>query len=84
MVLAFSPDGQRLVAGAANGDLWVWPVGGGPGRRLRGHVQDVSGVAFDTDGSRLVSWSNDHTAILWMRRRGAASSVSVGSRSPAP
>ena len=32
---------------------------------LRGHADNVSGVAFSGDGSRVVSSSDDHTVRLW-------------------
>ena len=35
---------------------------------LHGHTDTVTGIAFSPDGSRLVSSSKDHDAIVWNTR----------------
>jgi WD40 repeat protein/tRNA A-37 threonylcarbamoyl transferase component Bud32 len=63
--LAFSPDGRRLAA-CAGREVTVW--GPASGRRLfslKGHDQEVRGVAFSPDGRRLASGSVDRTVKVW-------------------
>jgi RNA polymerase sigma factor (sigma-70 family) len=69
----FSPDG-RLFATGRDHAIAVWDlaedreVG-----RLTGHNGDIRGLAFAPDGTRLVSGSEDTTALVWevngLRRR---------------
>jgi WD40 repeat protein/serine/threonine protein kinase/tetratricopeptide (TPR) repeat protein len=65
--LAFSPDGQRLAGGAADGRLNVWDAATGEEvYRLAGHQGPVFGVAFSPDGRRLASASHgDRTVRVW-------------------
>jgi hypothetical protein len=64
--LAFSPDGGRLAAGAADGKVLLWDV-----RRtaapivLTGHANPVPAVAFGPHGDTLASGGNDFTIRLW-------------------
>jgi WD40 repeat protein len=63
---AFSPDGSRVVAGGAAGDVWIWDyLGEREPVVLRGHEQFVRDVAYSRDGSLVVSTSTDRTARLW-------------------
>src|SRR5262249_38834637 len=64
--VAFSPDGERLVAGG-----WDRIVKGWDWRSeqevlsLRGHTEMVAALAFSGDGRRLVSAGHDGTLRLW-------------------
>lgn len=62
--IAFSPDGQCLVA-ASGAHVRVWDLTGRPIAVLRGHEGAVSDLAFSPDGTRLVSVSNDGTGLVW-------------------
>jgi WD40 repeat protein len=82
---AFSPDGRRIVSGGTGyGDRngqWVaippavvvWDVATGKEiRRMVGHRQGISSVAFSPDGQRIVSGSRDKSMRIWNAQTGAA------------
>jgi WD40 repeat protein len=59
-------DGQRVVAGAASGEIRVWDLTSQEVRcRLRGHEDRVTALAAMADGERIVSASPDHTIRVW-------------------
>ena len=67
--VAFSPDGARLAAGTADGEVSLWDVAGA--RRLgvvvprQKHGGAVADLDFSPDGQRLASASADGTVKLW-------------------
>lgn len=64
--LCFSPDGQWILSGSADGTALVYEVVSG--RRisqLTGHGDEVMSVAFHPDGRRAVTGSKDFTARVW-------------------
>src|SRR5258707_1327286 len=64
--VAFSPDGQCLAVGSANGEIGVWQVARWkPIMTLSDHLGRVWSVAFSPDGARLASSSDDGTIRLW-------------------
>jgi WD40 repeat protein len=63
--LAFSPDGKRLALGQ-NWKVTVWELGTEkPSWQFEGHLGAVTALAFSRDGKRLVSASEDSTALVW-------------------
>jgi len=64
--MAFSPDGQCLAVGSANGEVGVWQVARWKQLMiLSGHLGWVWSVAFSPDGARLASGGDDGTVKLW-------------------
>jgi len=64
--VAYSPDGQWLVAAGADNTLSLWDVKARRlAARLSGHEDAVLAVAFSPDGKTLASAGKDKTVILW-------------------
>ena len=67
--LLFSPDSQRVYAGAGDGSLHLWflePVAGRSNHQiLFGHDKKISAMAMPTDGRILITASDDGTARIW-------------------
>lgn len=73
--LAFSPSGETVAAGFANGTVAAWSL---DGRRLLFEAQEhargtaVTSVAFDGPGRRLVTAGADSTVRVWDAHTGRA------------
>jgi WD40 repeat protein len=64
--VVFSPKGDLLASGGADGTIKIWNVAYGEQlRTLVGHTQNVSSVAFSADGRVIASGSYDYSAKLW-------------------
>jgi hypothetical protein len=64
--MAFSPDGETLLAGERANALILWDFKTGKQlARFEGHTGAVTGVVFCPDGKRALSASEDGTARLW-------------------
>jgi WD40 repeat protein len=65
-LIAFSPDGQRMVTGTQDQSARVWDASSARELvALAGHSGEVMSVAFSTDGHRVVTASTDQSAKLW-------------------
>jgi small GTP-binding protein len=77
--LAWSPDGQRIAAGALDGCIWIFDAHSGKQLGLlEGHTAEVFGVAFSPDGKLLASGSSDGTVRFWNADTGQTVHVCEG------
>ena len=80
MPMAFSRDGKWLAGTSADRkDIVLWDAHAF--RRAatwQGHTLGINAIAFDREGSRLASASNDHTVRLWDVATGQCSRVFEG------
>ena len=64
--IAFSPNGNLLAAGTANGEIRLWNISSGTTLpACQGHASWVRSVAFSPDGRTIASGSEDQTLRLW-------------------
>jgi len=73
ITLAFSPDGQRLVASGEKNTVKIWDVSTGEVlQTLRGHGGDVRATVFspDPEGRWVASAGEDSTVKVWNSRSG--------------
>jgi WD40 repeat protein len=64
--VAFSPNGELVAAGTANGEIRLWHATSGTLlRTYQGHTDWVDSIAFSPDGKTLASSSQDRTVRLW-------------------
>ncbi len=61
--IAYSPDGNGLAIGSQDGPIGLWDSrNGNPAGILRGHTDPVFEVAFNNDGTKLIS-AGQHATI---------------------
>jgi WD40 repeat protein len=65
--VAFSPDGEVVAFGTADGSINLWQVASGPGdiEVLESQRGGVYSLAYSPDGSILAAGANDGTIRLW-------------------
>jgi WD40 repeat protein len=64
--VAFSPDGNRLATGGADGDIIMWVSTTGERlSTLTGHDNFITDIAFSPEGTLLASAGGDGTVRLW-------------------
>jgi WD40 repeat protein len=69
--VAYSPGGETVALGNANGEVRLWGVGApAPRAVLVGHEGGVRSVAFSPDGRTLATGSDDRTVRLWHAETG--------------
>jgi WD40 repeat protein len=61
--VAVSPDGTRIAAASDDGNVLLWPVGGGEPVRIQAHDRTAATAVFSSDGRRL--WTSGGDA--WLR-----------------
>jgi WD40 repeat protein/Tfp pilus assembly protein PilF len=61
----FSPDGRQIILGFGNTVKLRDAVTGVEIRTFIGHTKTVNSVAFNSDGSKVLSGSSDNTMKLW-------------------
>jgi WD40 repeat protein len=65
-VMVFSATGQRFASwGPADNTISIRESATGQERRLEGHSQEITSVAFSRDGKTLASVSRDHSLRIW-------------------
>jgi WD40 repeat protein len=75
---AFSPDGKTLATGGPGGVIYAWDVQTGQALwRLEGEQDDITSVAFSSDGRVLASGSTWPTATRPARPRPPAGTINV-------
>lgn len=63
---AWSPDGKRIAAAAADGNVWIWSVTvEGTPSRIAVHTKPIASIAWSPDGKWLLTSSEDGTARLF-------------------
>ncbi|MFO0887666.1 MAG: protein kinase [Isosphaeraceae bacterium] len=71
-LVAFSPDGGLIASAGGDRTVRISEVSTGLVKwTLRGHAEDVTGLAFSRDGSRLASVGGDGNLKLWDAATGA-------------
>ncbi len=73
---AVSPDGKFLASASWDRTIRLWPLTGGQAFVIRGHQQNVTGVAF-IDAKTYVSVSHDSTLRIWTLFGGAPKIVTL-------
>ncbi|GAA5849036.1 hypothetical protein JCM9279_004702 [Rhodotorula babjevae] len=69
--LDWHPKGNVLMAGGADGTVWLWNLPSGATMHvLSGHTSSVTCGRFTPDGKKILTASEDSTLILWDPRTG--------------
>jgi hypothetical protein len=61
-----SPDGKRIVSGAADSSVWVWDVAEQKEiGKLNGHTEAPLCLAYSPDGNRIATGARDNSVRIW-------------------
>ncbi|KAL8187564.1 UNVERIFIED_CONTAM: hypothetical protein K2H54_051163 [Gekko kuhli] len=65
--VVFSPDGNYVVAGSADGSLYIWNVLSGKVEKVlsKHHSNSINAVAWSPSGVHVVSVDKGNKAVLW-------------------
>ncbi|MBN4005144.1 hypothetical protein [Nostoc sp. LPT] len=61
----FSPDGEKVVSGSADGTVKLWSRNGKEIKTFKAHDKKITSISFSPDSQKLVSGSEDKTIKLW-------------------
>ena len=76
-LVAWSPGGQTIAAGCADGSVWVWPAAGGPGRKLGVHRSEVTELAY-SDEANVLAAGRDGEVRRYGLGDGSAEAIEIG------
>jgi WD40 repeat protein len=66
----WSPNGAWLATGDDHGNIWLWPKGRSPGKKLATAPLSIESVAFDADTTALAAGARGGTIWLWQLATG--------------
>ena len=79
LCISISKNGNFLVAGTTDGDIWLWQMPGAlPLLICRGHTDRVQAVSFSPDSQVLASGSGDQSVRLWDVNTGTCLAIMQG------
>jgi WD40 repeat protein len=61
----FTLDGQHILSGGMNGELWLYDLDGKKRAQLVGHTGEIKALAVSKDGKWALSGAVDQTLRLW-------------------
>ena len=65
-VVAFSPDGKKILSGSCDATLALWDIEtGNIIKYFKGHRNCITSAVFTTDGKNILSGGEDNTMKLW-------------------
>src|SRR3712207_4268272 len=80
--VTFSPDAVLVAGGGSRSVNLIETASGRRGRRLDGHTEAISSVAFSPDGAQIAAAAKDKTVRLWEVETGKSLQVLTGHPNP--